>query len=217
MVKLNLTADINEQAVISEIVKALSRKINSVFTGMQTDGVLRSELGDFAERQIRNSPEFDSLLSGELKAAFGLIESATILGLIISTVKRNIFIDATPVKVVGAVISASLTVGILLDDFQDVLALPGTAYSSNGGEVRWLEWLLVKGDSIVISNYSLKVDVGNTTSRTGDAIMVKSNRGFRVPPEYAGGVSNNWLTRCFEETEGIVGNILRLDFIRRFV
>jgi hypothetical protein len=92
--------------------------------------------------------------------------------------------------------------------------------------VPWLQWLLFAGDDLVLAKAEILYDYPNrkinfrSSSRTGKAIMVtreyepsgssaaRYNRslkhshnivrsaGWRVPPEFAGVESNNWLTKA---------------------
>jgi len=215
LAKIQLIADLDEKLLEQEIVKQISGKINSILSGMKNDGIVKAQLDDFIDRQVKNSKEFSSIIHGELKSVFGLSNPEFVVTSIISQIKKNLSIEIELSKVINRTITAGITVGILRDDFQDLLSTDFASYRSKGGDVNWLEWLLVRGDEIILSNYTIESNLFGTESRTGNTLMVKSNKGFRVPPEYAGNVHNNWLTRCFDDTEEIVGNILTVEFLRR--
>jgi len=67
-------------------------------------------------------------------------------------------------------------------------------------ELPWLQWLLLRGNEVIVQNYSVKIGP-NPASRTGNAIMVQSNRNWRVPPEFVGTQTNNWTTRAIAAAE----------------
>jgi hypothetical protein len=69
-----------------------------------------------------------------------------------------------------------------------------------GYTLPWLEWLLFKGTQTIVKNYSVKMGQ-NPFSRSGMAIMVESNKNWRVPSEFAGSVSSNWMSRSVDKVE----------------
>lgn len=95
-----------------------------------------------------------------------------------------------------------LSIVILKEGIQSLLSLPYASYSSRGGQVDWLEWLLTAGTSEVISNYRVLYGPFGMYSRTGEAIMVPSKRGgFKFEPEHAGTIDDNWITRSLNKIE----------------
>jgi hypothetical protein len=68
---------------------------------------------------------------------------------------------------------------------------------SKGYSLPWLKWLLFEGSKPLIKNYSVKFG-SNKRSRTGQAIMISSNKNWKVPSEFAGTVTNNWITRAID-------------------
>ena len=93
-------------------------------------------------------------------------------------------------------ISASIKLQMIQQDFADLLSLGSASFTSeNNSQIDWLRWLLLEGDTIIITNYNFILGP-NPASRTGGGIMRKNGAGsWRVPPEYAGTVQNNWITR----------------------
>ncbi len=211
---LTLKLDINEKEILNSMLKEMVKQFNILLAALSTDNTIKRLVGEEVESQIKKTPEFVSLLSGDLAAIFGLTDSSKILENIIVTIKNSIEVKYSPAIIVGETLTTSITVSVLLSDFSDVLTVPGTSYSTDGGDVNWLEWLLTAGDEIVISDYTA-VLINSPLSRTGHAIMKKSSRGFRVPPEFSGTVNNNWLTRAIEGLEDPIGNILFLELDKR--
>ena len=77
-----------------------------------------------------------------------------------------------------------------------------------GYSIPWLDWLLLKNNQILVRNYEVQYTNSNR-SRSGMAIMVNSNSNWRVPPEYAGSITNNWTTRAVDRVESKVYNIIK--------
>ncbi len=211
-----LQLDINERDLERSLSQAVVRQLNITLLAMSADGNLKLQLGEIIERQIKDTPEYDSLLGGELSAIFGLENPAPILASIIETVKNSMTVEIRPATYSSAGITAGITVNILIADFSDVLNVSGVSYDSEGGFVDWLRWLLMAGDSVVIVDYDVVFGSAFVGSRSDFAIMEKNiGKGFRVPPEFSGTVSNNWLTRAFLGAEEIVGNLLFVELNRR--
>ena len=96
---------------------------------------------------------------------------------------------------------------VLKDGIQPILSLPMGSYQSKGGKVDWLNWLLTAGTSEVVSGYRVMYGFFDT-SRTGQAIMVKSKtKGFSIDPDYAGTQDDNWITRSLKRVEGNISNL----------
>jgi hypothetical protein len=75
----------------------------------------------------------------------------------------------------------------------------------------WLEWLLLKGNSIIVRNYNVKYGQ-NPRSRSGDAIMIDSTSSWRVPPEFAGTTRDNWTTRALNRVDKDINRIIQQSF-----
>ena len=75
----------------------------------------------------------------------------------------------------------------------------------------WLEWLLLKGNQIIVRNYEVKIG-SNSRSRSGDAIMISSSENWRVPPEFIGTNTNNWTTRALSKIEDELNSLIKSKF-----
>jgi hypothetical protein len=68
----------------------------------------------------------------------------------------------------------------------------------SGGNLHWLDWLLTKGDEIIISNYQYNPKTGFGRSGLGNMIP---GGVFRVPPQYSGTIKDNFVTRALTGNE----------------
>lgn len=168
---------------------------------------LINKVGSLVRQSLVESPEYTSILSGRLRTSFGIEDQKTALTEITEAVVSSIFVE---VILLGE--SVDCTVNVLKDDFSEVLTLENASYTYQGRaktlpsgrrllggkiEIPWLEWLLFRGDSIIILDAQV-ANVGPTSSsRTGVHVMIhpKSPRGFGVPPEYSGVKEDNWFIR----------------------
>jgi len=104
----------------------------------------------------------------------------------------------------------SLTFSMQPSDFQNLLGLSaGHVTTEKGADLHWLKWLLVEGDSVVVSGYQYDA---SAIGRSGVGGMVRGG-SFRVPPQYSGTISNNFVTRAFagkqSEIEKILSEVLK--------
>ena len=61
----------------------------------------------------------------------------------------------------------------------------------------WLDWLITEGDKPIVKGYKYVNDV---IGRSGQGIMKQQNgESWRVPPEFAGDINDNFITRALDE------------------
>jgi len=82
--------------------------------------------------------------------------------------------------------------------------------TERGYSLPWLEWLLTKGGQIIVRNFEVKYGA-NPRSRSGDAVMVSSGSNWRVPSQFTGTSSNNWITRALSTIENKILKLLESE------
>lgn len=209
-----ISFDINDDELYVDILQEVAVQSNKILIAMSRDDSTLNHITLAIDNAIRSSPEYTSLISGVLKDMFGLTDSQAAVENIIAGIKNNIEIDVKPAVVIGKTLSGGIIVKVLRSDLSDVLNVSGAKYESPGGEVAWLSWLLKGGDAVVVGGYEFS-SFATGDSRTGGGLMIRSPEGFRVPPEYSGTASSNWLTRSLEDLDEQICNILYGEFIRR--
>ena len=70
----------------------------------------------------------------------------------------------------------------------------------------WLNWLLTRGDDIIVGDYSFVERTGSGRSGLGDMV---AGGMFRIPPEYSGTGDDNFITRTLRG-ETITDKILQV-------
>jgi hypothetical protein len=80
----------------------------------------------------------------------------------------------------------------------------GHTYTKDKIDLHWLDWLLIQGDTVVVIGYSY---VPSALGISGGGTM-KQGGSFRVPPQYSGNRSNNFITRAFDSREKQIEKIL---------
>lgn len=158
-----------------------------------------------------NSNEYQALIDGPLDAHFGIPKNTALdrLDVIVDTLIKSVVVEAKRVSVRSKRLTGGLTVKAFQADFQDLLGLPeGQVITAKNELLPWLEWLLIRGDEIIVQEY--RIDFGShPQSRSGKAIMISDEASvWRVPPGVSGTIRNNWITRTVEKS---------FQFIDRFL
>lgn len=180
------------------------------------DGVLKksvvpieAKIRILIKEALRSQPEYDSLISpvGKLRLEFGIANTSDvdkIIDLIVGTSNFTI----KPPKPSNLGVNGGFELTVLPADSLQAIARSVGHTSEKGVMLPWLDWLLYQGVSPIVRGYDVKI-TGNIYSRTGGALMVKSTKNWRVPGEFAGTVTNNWVTRAIDTIEKNVLSSIR--------
>jgi len=205
MNKYTVRIDENEfySAANKEIVKAVSESIS--FAIAKTRTLFVQEIKT-ALRQDIVYLELLNRIDGILYYDVGLANAGQVAEQIVELVSSSIQLRKLPARSNDL---GGIGLTVLKDGIQPILSLPMGSYQSKGGKVDWLNWLLTAGTSEVISGYRVMYGFFDT-SRTGQAIMVKSKtKGFSIDPDYAGTQDDNWITRSLKRVEGNISNLFQ--------
>lgn len=201
------TSEINKR-----LLSTLLPQVDSYFKGVFDK--VSSEIQNIVINNIKIAPEYDSLLSGRLKAEFGLPDSDSRVASILDFWK-NIEVNYKAVKIKNnSSLSANFSINMIKSDYSDVISLSASTFiTEKGSELNWLEWLLLFGNKTIIKDYEIKLGP-NPRSRTGLAVMQGVISGkWSVPAEFAGTMNNNWITRAIDNADGEINKLL-LDSLR---
>jgi len=193
--------------ISQNILRALLPDIVNYFKDVRD--YLKTNIPPVITDAIINSPEYQSILSGQLQYEFGIPDPGTKLSGLLNTWSNNVEIIYNPPIISGNKIKASFSVNMIKIDFSDVLYSDYAVVVDNlrGYSLPWLEWLLLEGNKTIIQNYNVVIGP-NRQSRTGMAIMKNASSSWRVPSQYAGTISDNWITRAIDQAESQIQNVL---------
>lgn len=192
---------------VSEIEKkvnlALSEEINKV--AKKNIATIRPQIQSFVTNSIINQPEMVSLVGGYLRGAFGLVSPEAAVSSIVSAVQNSISVNF---KKYDAKLRGGVSVNIQPSDFANLLQLPDGHVLYEKGDLHWLRWLLEFGDTIIVVNYEYNPQTGLGRSSLGNMV---EGAGFRVPPQFSGTLTNNFITRALTgpEEEKYIYSILK--------
>lgn len=208
---INLKIIETDQQINKEILNALLPEI----TSFMNNGVnlIKRELPTLLQNAIMNTPEYSSILNGKLKYEFGIPDSSIKLNNLVDLWIENIKYPYMKPTIIGNKIKSSFEVNAVRVDFAEVLYSDDALVIDNirGYNLPWLEWLLLEGNKTIISKQEVVIGP-NKFSRTGNALMRDSNKSWKVPSEFSGTVTNNWITRAVDGVEGNIQSLLDRAF-----
>lgn len=161
--------------------------------------------------RITNCDVMQALVNGDrLRYDLGLTtEEVNIMRVKIpDVISKNIVVRVTT----DGKDSVHLIVEMTRNILEDLLAIPEASFiqtftRNTPREIRWLEWLLTKGDAIVVHDWCAWLTPNNPNSRSGGAVM--GHKGsFRILPQWSGVVDNNFISRALEDIDEFVYSII---------
>jgi len=198
LLESNKQIELKINKAIAEVLnKKLRRKEKALITSLKRR----------VESWVRSSPEIQSLEKRdpyELGAEFGIRKSKA--GPAIEAIINSI-VDSTEIS--ANRFTDDLKGGIYFNfqpkDFFNLLGLPeGHVITKKGSDIHWLDWLLTKGDKIVVFGYEYQP---SRDGRSGGGIMTEG-KSFRVNPKYSGVNDNNFVTRLLSGRENEIAEII---------
>lgn len=189
------------QALAEDATMAISKSIPEI----------RDNLRILLESALKQEPEYQSLMSGALRAEFGIADTSTVDS-IIKKLASTIDIQTTTIRPSNLGLSGGISItAISASDIGGLIGDPDgmVADTERGYSLPWLEWLTLRGTSGIVKDYRVSMSPGNPFSRTGMAVMVSDEGSeWKVPPEFAGVVDNNWTTRAIERIDKQIQKII---------
>ena len=205
--KFNLTLLESNSEIASAINKALLPDCNSFMTNSLNQ--IKNGLPSLIHQSIINTPEYNSLINGQLKYELGIPDAETKVAGLLQIWSNNIIYTYNKPTITGNKIKSSFSANTIRVDFSDVLY---TQYAEvqdfvDGYKLPWLQWLLLEGNKIIVKKQEVILGP-SSRSRTGYALMKGSNKNWKVPSQFAGVESDNWITRAIDNAESSIQELL---------
>jgi len=197
----------SNKSIGDAMLRALLPDVKKYFDKISNN--LQTKLPPIIINSIRSQPEYDSLLGGSLKAQFGIPDSASRVEAILSSIQNSVVVKQKSLNISSGQIKGGIKLQMIKSDFNDLISMgESVVVTEKGTDLNWLSWLLIEGDAIIISDYTFVAGPFDT-SRTGMGIMRQSGGAWRVPPEFAGQINNNWITRAIDAAASEIDNTLQ--------
>lgn len=203
----------NDKAIQAKILDALAQQLKGGFT--KAAARIKKQLQTMVKDAIESQPEYSSLLSGQLKDELGIPNPTTRVNAIVDTWSNNVEVVTKPVAVAGSQIKGGLSIGMIKEDYGDVLGMDEASIEDRqtGSVIPWLYWLLLGGGGILVKDYAIKIGPSKR-SRTGNAIMVKSVKNWRMPSQFVGVADNNWVYRAISQLDSKIETMMQSELER---
>tara|TARA_B100000902_G_scaffold77974_1_gene82728 strand:- start:5655 stop:6299 length:645 start_codon:yes stop_codon:yes gene_type:complete len=203
----------NDKAIQAKILDALAQQLKGGFT--KAAARIKKQLQIMVKDAIESQPEYNSLLSGQLKDELGIPNPTTRVNAIVDTWSNNVEVVTKPVAVAGSQIKGGLSIGMIKEDYGDVLGMDEASIEDRqtGSVIPWLYWLLLGGGGILVKDYAIKIGPSKR-SRTGNAIMIKSVKNWRMPSQFVGVADNNWVYRAISQLDSKIETMMQSELER---
>jgi hypothetical protein len=159
---------------------------------------------------IEVQPEVDSLrrdgVPNSLASQLGLLPGQGDLAVsqIVAAVNSSLEVKVEQIK--PRTLKGGVTFSIQPESFRNLLGLSaGQVITEQGETLDWLDWLLVQGTATIVYGYSYTPDF---SGRSGGGTM-KSGGIWRIPPEYAGTLTDNFVTRALSSHDRELKSLLQ--------
>jgi hypothetical protein len=177
---------------LRDIEKKINQASSEVLNSKSTRALpyLKNNIRLLISESILNQPEIQSLYGGYLQGAFGSLDTPKAIQAIKDAVVNSISVDFTKFN---KQLKGGFAINVQPADFINLLSIPEGHTLYEGGDLHWMDWLLTKGDAVIVANYYYDPKTG--IGRTGLGNM-KTGGAFRIPPEFSGIQNNNFITRA---------------------
>lgn len=198
----------SDSQISKKILLALQSQIDTTFKDIGKK--ISPKIQQAVEKALKAEPEYFSLKSGKLRYEMGIEDTSSVDSIITKLVNTLSFTN-NGTKITRSYLKTNFLLTMISSDDISGIIYDQDAFVNDtirGYQLPWLQWLLLKGNSSIVENYSVKIG-SNTNSRTGNAIMVASGQNWRVPTEFTGTKENNWTTRAISAAENDILSILK--------
>ncbi len=198
--KFNLKIIEQPAEIAKRILNALQIEVSSTISKAIPNIIV--DIKNLVAEALRQEPEYISLMSGTLKAEFGIPDSGSVEK-IIDALTNTLSVKSEKIVVAGNGLRGGFSLTMMKsDDMNGVIYLDSASVvdSDRGYTLPWLEWLLYENNKPIVKRYSVEY-TSSASSRSGLAVMVPGSTNWRVPPEFAGSTRNNWTTRAISRVE----------------
>lgn len=205
--KFNISIQESNSTIVQKILSALKDDVTKVIGSVLPK--ITNDVKELVAEALRQEPEYSSLLGGTLKAEFGIYEASSV-DRIVQALADTIKVEQQRVEITNRGLKGGFSLTMMkTDDMDGIIYIDSASVvdNKNGYVLPWLEWLLYKNNQPIVRNYAVNYTT-STYSRSGLAIMVPDKSNWRVPPEFAGSVRNNWTTRAISRTDKAIYNII---------
>lgn len=184
---------------IVDSIKSIEKKVNRAASEVINKRInknrssITNKAKSFAVSSLLSQPEIASLAGGELAGAFGLpaASAQAAISSITQSFSESIYAKIQPFN--KELKQGGVYIYFQPNSFSNLLNLPDGHVIYGKGDLHWLQWLLERGDEIIVAGYQFEANSGRGRSGLGYMAVGGS---FRVPPQFSGTRDNNFVSRA---------------------
>lgn len=207
MTKIKLKLIESDSKISNKILSVLENQISMVFK--KAEPLILKKSRDILLNSIKNQPEYFSLTGPRetLRLEFGL-EDVSIVDTIIDRLLDSTIISSSPAKRRGNSLKGNIEIKMISNDKIKELTSSVFITTEKSQQLPWLLWLLEEGTGPIVRGFEVSYE-SSPFSRTGGAIMIESNKNWRVPAAFAGTISNNWFIRSIDAIDDQIVEVIK--------
>lgn len=223
MISIQMSLATDVEKLRNHILDNFARRLNRTVGSQANRTLLEKETQSIIDSAIRNTPEYASLLTGELWHQLGVPDPSNKVTKLIQHWVKFINVIFEPFNIYARGVDGGYTITAIQGDFADVLQMTpvsefiSTNFKGAATTIPWLKWLLLEGDKFIITDY-VYIDDPSTMvfSRTGLGLMFHApinRKGWKVPSQFSGVVDDNWITKAIVgrgRSSGAIGEIRKV-------
>lgn len=206
-----------EQNLKRELNRAILEELTSVLGGAFRS--VESTIQQNFRNAMKGEIEYLSLMGHgleSLKGHFGIANTQDVED-VVTAVSSIIRVNVGKTRMLKGEVKTSFGIGLenirtIVEGLIDVGL--GGHLTEKGEEIPWIDWLILRGNQIIIREYDVLFKPG--AGRSHQAIMVGGRKKrWRVPPMFQGTANNNWITRSLLVMEKDVQDIVTQEITKR--
>lgn len=195
----------------SQISKLIMKEIKTTIDNVVDKAIpdISKEIKELIAESLRGQPEYSSLMAGTLRAELGIPDS-NLINSVIQALIETLDVKKNTITITNNGLTGGFLLTMMKSDDMGGVIYSNISYVNDpkGYSLPWLEWLLFKGNEILVRNYKVSY-TPSPYSRSGMAIMTPSSDSWRVPEQFTGTEDNNWTTRAINSVEDSVYKIIQ--------
>ncbi len=200
MIKGTVSYDRNE---VYRRVKGEARRM-VLEAGRKTAYALDDPLKQLIAQLLGSSEFYQSALNGDLAGQLGLpsTERQALLSALLADIVDTLLIEFRAYAASNNNKIMMLYITLQNTDYKNLLHQHyASVFTLNTQELKWLEWVLLEGDQVIIDGYDVLLSSGK--GRSGLGVMIEGGQ-FRIDPRFSGTRNDNWMTRELNRPSSIV-------------
>ena len=219
-IRLQMVTPVNQFQ--DKVIRAMYAELTKKLQSQAFQQSIRRGTKQALEKALRAQPEYQSMVmqDGKLRAELGVVDSTSAMESLVRDWVRSTTVHVARPRIVGGrILGTIISVKAIQADYDDVLQKAYASYTTEKGAIiPWLDWLLTKGEAIMIQSHQIFHPAPPTArSRTQTNTIMKKTKGqgWGVPEEFSGTPDNNYATRAVAMAMPEIGQMIEAEVRRR--